>query len=174
MSEVEVESVQLYNSTDEFTGKISFLPSQATHNSLQAHHSHWPTHFERIAHRAVHQMWKTRMQLRKYSRPWSQILSLGQLSRPQTRTGVCSAGISGSGQGISRQLSESQTDIRRDFLHQSRTAKTEKTVVKNENGHSAGLRHIDRDHGFRNHRGQYASSSGRGSAEGYRHMGGKR
>ena len=174
MSIFEVESVQLYGRTDRSTHKDNHLPSQTTHDPFQADYLHWPTHLERLLDRTVHPLWETRMQMRRYRRPWSQILSVGQLSGTQARTRVCVAEIPRAGQGLSGQLSEDQTHVRRDFQYQSRTVATKRQVVKNKNGHPTGGFHFKRDRGFRNHRGKYASIVGRRSAEGDRHLGGIR
>ena len=174
MSAIGVISVQLGNCTDGFDAKNNRVPSKTSHDPLQAHHHHWPAHLERLTDRALHPLRQTWMQVRRYSRPWSKILSVGQLSRPQTRTGVCASKIPRSSRSFSAQLSDGQADLRRDLKYQSRTAATERQVLKNAHGYPAGLFYVDRNHSFCNPRSEYASGVVGRNIGRNRHMGGKR
>ena len=174
MSTIGVISVQLGNCTDGFDSKNSRLPSQTSHDPLQTHHLHWPTHIERLTDRTLHPLRQTWMQVRRYSRPWSKILSVGQLSRPQTRTGVRASKIPRSSRSFSAQLSEGKADLRRDLEYQSRTSASQRQVVINAHGYPAGLFYVDRDHGFCNLRSEYASGVVDRNIGRNRHMGGKR
>ena len=174
MSVIGVISVQLGNCTDGYDPKDNRGPSKTTHDPLQTHHQYWPRHLERLTDRTLHPLWQTWMQVRRYSRPWSKILSVGQLSRPQTRTGVCASKIPRSSRSFSAQLSDSQADLRRDLEYQSRTASSERQVVRNTYGYPAGLFYVDRDHGFCNLRSEYASGVVGRNIRRNRHMGGER
>ena len=174
MSAIGVISVQLGNCTDGLAAKDNRVTSKTTHDPLQTHQHHWPSHLERLTDRTVYPLWQTWMQVRRYSRPWSQILSVGQLPWPQTRTGVCPSKIPRSSRSFSRQLSDGQADLRRDLEYQSRTTATERHVVKNTHGYPAGLFYVDRDHGFCNLRSEYASGVVGRNIGRNRHMGGKR
>lgn len=174
MKDIELSSVQLGNCTDELATNKNIFSSKTTYNPLQTRHHHRATHPKRLFDRAIHPLWKTRMQVRRYFRPWSEILSVGQLPRSQTRTRICSTEIPRSRQGFSRQLSDGQTDLRRDLLYQSRTAATEREVVKNAHGYPAGLFYVDGDHGFCNLGSEYASGVAARSIGSNRHLGGER
>ena len=174
MKDIGLLSVQLGNCTDGFATNKNIFSSKTTDNPLQTRHYHRATHLERFFDRTIHPLWKTRMQVRGYPRPWSEILSIGQLSRSQTRTRICSAEIPRSSQGFSRQLPDGQTDLRGDLLYQSRTAATEREVVKNAHGYPAGLFYVDRDHGFCNLGSEYASGVVARSIGGNRHLGEER
>jgi hypothetical protein len=174
MRAIGVISVQLGNCTDGLSTKNNRVPSKTSHAPLQTHHHHWPTHLERLTDRTLHPLRQTWMQVRRYSRPWSKILSVGQLSWPQTRTGVCASKIPRSSRSFSPQLSDGQADLRRDLEYQSRTAASERHAVKNAHGYPAGLFYVDRDHGFCNLRSKYASGVVGRNIGRNRHMGGKR
>ena len=174
MSAIGVESVQLGNCTDGSTANENIFPSKTTHDPLQTHHHHWSTHLERLTDRTLHPLRQTWVQVRRYSRPWSKILSVGQLSRPQTRTGVCTSKIPRSSRSFSAQLSDGQADLRRDLEHQSRTAASERQVIIDAHGYPAGLFYVDRDHGFCSLRSEYASGVVGRNIGRNRHMGGKR
>lgn len=174
MSAHRIESVQLYRCTDEFTGKDYHLSPQTPNNPFQANHYDRSSHFARLADRTVYPLRETRMQMCRFRRSWPQILSVGQLSRPQAGTGVCCAKISRPSKRVSHQLSDGKAITRRDFQHQSRIVAPERHVVKPPNGYFAGALHVNRDHGFRNHRGEYALHDGQRIADGDRRTGGKR
>lgn len=174
MRAIGVISVQLGNCTDGFDSENNRVPSKTSHDPLQTHHNHWPTHIERLTDRTLHPLRQTWMQVCRYSRPWSKILSVGQLSRPQTRAGVCASKIPRSSRSFSAQLSDAQADLRRDLKYKSRTAATERHVVINAHGYPAGLFYVDRDRGFCNLRSEYASGVVGPNIDRNRHMGGKR
>ena len=52
------------------------------------------------------------------------------ISWTQAGTGLCTPEVRGSSKTISGQLSEGETNIRRDLQHQSRAFKTERNIVK--------------------------------------------
>ena len=174
MNDIGLLSVQLGNCTDGIETSKNILSSKATHDPLQTHYHHRTTHHERLLDRTVHPLWKTRMQVRRYSRPRSEILFVGQLPRSQARTGIYSAKKPRSRQGFSGQLSNSQTDLRGDLQYQSRTAASERNVVKNEHGYTAGPFYVDRDHGFSNLGSEYAPEVAARSIGRSRHLGGER
>ena len=173
MSRIVIESVQLDNCTDEPTGNENIFPSKTTHDPLQAHHRHRSTPREGLVDQTLHTLWQTRMQVRRYPRPWSQVLSVGQLSRPQTGTGICASEISRSTRGVSQQLSDGQADSRRDLEHQSRTATTENYGVKTSHGYLIGLLYVVRNHRLRDHRSEHASTVVGRTVGRNRHMGGE-
>ena len=174
MSVSGVISVQLDNCTDRFTTNENIFPSKTTHDPFQTHHYLWSALLAGLAHRTLHPLWQTWMQVRRYPRPWSQILSVGQLSQPQTRTRICATEIPPASRGFTHQLSDGQTDPGRDLEYQSRTAATERNVVKNAHGYSAELLYVVRNHGFCNPGSEYASGVVGRTIGRNRYMGGKR
>ena len=174
MSWIEVISVQLGNCTDGFTANENLFSSKTTHDPFQTHHYHRPTSLEGFAYQTLHPLWQTWMQVRQYSRPWSQILSVGQLSGSQTRTRICASEISPSSQGFTYQLSDDQTHLRRDFEYQSRAASTERYGIKNPHEYYVELFSVHRDRCFCNLRSEYASGIVGRTIGRNRHMGGKR
>ena len=171
MSGIGVISVQFDNCTDGFAANENLFPSKTTHDPFQTHHCHWPTPLEGLAHQTLHPLWQTWMQVRRYPRPWSQILSVGQLSGPQTRTRICASEISPSSRGFTYQLSDGQTNLRRDFEYQSRAAATERYGVKNPHEYLAELFSVHRDRSFCNLRSEYASGIVGRTIGRNRHMG---
>ena len=174
MSVFGVISVQLGNCTDGFATNKNIFSSKTTHGPLQAHHHHRSALLERLTDRTLHPLWQTRMQVRKHSRPWSQILSVGQLSGSQTRTRIRPSERSSKSRGITHQLSDDQADLRRDLKHQPRAAATQKRVVKNAYEYRTGLSYVLRNHCFCNLRSEYASATVGRFIGRSRHMGGNR
>ena len=174
MSIFDIQSVQLYNSTDGSTGKNNCLSSQTTNDVIQTRCIHWPEHSKGIVDRALYSLRQTRMQMCPYRRPWSKILLIGQLSGPQARTSVCASAISSPSQGVSRQLSEDQTHLRTSLQYQSRIVTPKGEVVRTEHGHPSGGLHFRRRRGFCYRRGKYASVVGRRNVTGDRPLGGNR
>ena len=174
MSVIGVVSVQLGNCTDGFTTNQNIFPSKTPHSPLQTHPHHRSAHLERLTDRTLHPLWQTWMQVRTYPRPWSQILSVGQLSGPQTRTRICASEVSASSRRFPHQLSDGQADLRRDLEYQSRTAATERQVVKNAHGYPTGLLYVVGNHCLCNLRSEYASGAVGRFIDSNRHMGGNR
>ena len=174
MSVVDIESVQLYRCTDESTRHNHCRPSQTSYHAVQARCRHRAPHPEGLSDRTVYPLWKTRLQVCKHCRPRPQILPVGQLSRSKTSTGLRSAEIPRSGQGVPLQLSTDQRIIRGDLQYQSRTSTTERHAVATEHEHLTGFLHFHRDHAFGNHRGRYASRLSPGGTRRHRHWGGTR
>lgn len=149
-------SVQLVNCTDGFDKRYHGRSSQTPNDALQAPHRYRPPGLTGLADRALHPLRKTRMQLRQYSGPWPEILPVGQLSGPSSRTGLRSAALPRSGQTIPHQLPHGKTAPGGDFHHQPRITEAQREVVGPENGRPAGALHFDRHRGVRAHRGKHA------------------
>jgi len=73
-------------------------------------------------HRALQTMWQARMQMRRRSGSRSQVLSVGELSRPAAANGLRPAGVSCSGGRVPRQLPSSPRDLGGHLRDQPRTA----------------------------------------------------
>src|SRR5580658_3888738 len=76
----------------------------------------------RLADRALQALWQARMQVRRRSRPWTQILPFGELSGLAAADGLCAAGGARSDCGVCRQLPPGPRDLRGDLGDQPRTA----------------------------------------------------
>ena len=174
MSLNRVISVQLGNCTDGFATNQNIFPSKTTHGPLQTNYRYRSAHLEGLADRAVHPLWQTRMQMRKYSRARAQILFVGQLPGSQTRTGICASEGPSAGRGITHQLSDGQADLRRNIEHQSRTSATQKRVVINAYGYHTRLLYVFRNRSLCNLRSEYASAAVGRFIGRNRHMGGNR
>ena len=174
MSLYRVISVQLGNCTDEFATNQNIFPSKTAHGPLQTNYLYRSTHLEGLADRALHPLWQTRMQMRKYSRARPQILFVGQLHGSQTRTGICASEGPSTGRRVTHQLSDDQADLRRNIEHQSRTAATQKRVVIHAHGYRSGLLYVVRNRCLCNPRSEYASAAVGRFIGRNRHMGGNR
>lgn len=174
MSKIGVVSVQLGNCTDGFAASQNFFPAKTTNDPLQTHHHHRTAHLERLTDQTLHPLRQTWMQVCKYCRAWSQILSVSQLSRPQTRTGICASEIPSSSRGVSHQLSDGQANLRRALEYQSRAVATEKYAVRNTHGYPAEQLNVHRGRGVCNLRSEYASRIVGRTIGRNRHMGGAR
>jgi len=168
------ESVPLNNGTDGLHKRHDGFSSQTPNNPLQAPHGYWPALLAGVTHRAVHPLWKARMQLRQYRRPRSEVLPLGQLPRPSARTTVRVAALHRSGQTVPRQLPHRKTAPRGDFDDQLGIAEAQRQVVEIVNGRLAGDLHVDRPRGVCTHRGKYAQRAARQGVEPRPDHGGKR
>jgi hypothetical protein len=75
----------------------------------------------RFPHRALQTLWQARMQVCRWSRSWSQVLSFGELPGPAAANGLCAAGVLRADQRVAGQLSASSRALRTDLRDQSRT-----------------------------------------------------
>ena len=129
MRGVKVESVQLYNYTDEHITEKNNLPSKTPNSSCQTNRGDRFADPARLFDRTLHSLWEARLQVRRNSRTWSQIFFIGQLSWSQTRTALCTAKVPETGESVCNQLPEGKTNLRGDLQHQSGALTTERKVV---------------------------------------------
>jgi hypothetical protein len=135
MIRISILSVQLYNYTDGHRKENDSIPSKTSHTSCQKNRTNRFSDSEGLFDRTLYSMWKAGMQMRRYSRSRSQILSFGQLSRPQARAVLCATRVPETGNRICSQLPEGKKDLRGDLQHQSRALKTERKNVKEPDGY---------------------------------------
>ena len=76
----------------------------------------------RFPHRALQTMWQAGMQMRRRPRPRSQVLSVGELSRPAAANGLRPAGVLCSGGRVPRQLPPRPRDLGGHLRDQPRAA----------------------------------------------------
>src|SRR6266566_147425 len=76
----------------------------------------------RLADRALQTLWQARMQVRRWSRPRPQVLSVGKPHGLAATNGLCAAGVSRADCRVRRQLPPGPRDLRGDLRDQPRTA----------------------------------------------------
>jgi hypothetical protein len=89
-----------------------------------------PINPARFPHRALQTMWQAEMQMRRWPRPWPQILSLGQLPGLAAANGLRAAGALCANGGVPGQLPPSPRDPGGDLRDQPRTAAPPRGAVK--------------------------------------------
>jgi hypothetical protein len=174
MRGIEVKSEQLYNCSDGHKKENDSIPSKTSHTSCQKNHSNRFSGSEGFFDRTLYSMWETGMQVRRYSRSRSQILSFGQLSRPQARAGLCTTRAPETGNRICNQLPEGKTNLGGDLQHQSRTLTAERKIVKDSDGYPRCSLDSHRYRCFSNFGSQYAAELFCRSVSRDRFMGGER
>jgi hypothetical protein len=75
----------------------------------------------RLPHRTIQALWQAGMQMCRRARTWSQVLSIGELSRRAAANGLRPAGCSWANGRVSRQLSPKPRDSREYLRNQPRT-----------------------------------------------------
>src|SRR5579859_4374761 len=116
-----VQSDQLYTWSDTNEEQRACRHLEKTPSSPRAPTAPTQGDPTRLADRALQTLWQARVQMRRRSRPWSQVLSVGELPGLAAANGLCAAGISRSDCRIRRQLSPSPQDLRGDLRDQPRT-----------------------------------------------------
>ena len=76
----------------------------------------------RLPHRTIQTLWQARMQVRRRSRAWPEVLSVGKLSRPAAANGLRATGCLRPNSGVSCQLSSKPRDSGNDLRDQPRTS----------------------------------------------------
>jgi hypothetical protein len=115
-----LQSDQLYTWSDGNTKtidrRLAQTPSSAAAPTATARcHPAW------LSHRALQTLRQARMQVCRWPRSWSQVLSFGELSGPAAANGLCAAGVLRADQRVAGQLSASSRALRTDLRDQSRT-----------------------------------------------------
>jgi hypothetical protein len=115
-----VQSDQLYTWSEQIedqahrrlekTPSSSFAPTAPTQSNPA-----------RLVDRALQTLWQAWVQMRRRSRSWPQVLSVGELPGPAAANGLRPAGRSPTDHRFSGQLPPSSRDLRRDQRDQSRT-----------------------------------------------------
>src|SRR5437764_3918341 len=116
-----VQSDQLYTSSDEDAEQVHRRVAQKAGSSA-APTAPTEGNPARLAYRALQALRQTRMQMRRRSRSWTQILFVGELPERTPANGLRAAGAARSGDGVAGQLPPGSRDSRADLGDQSRTA----------------------------------------------------
>ena len=126
-------SDQLYTWSDENRERARYQPEKAPPSALPAVAAAqgspaW------LADRALQALRQARVQVRRRSRPWSQVLSFGEPLGLAATDGLCAAGISHPGCRIHRQLSPSPRNLGSDLGDQPRTPASPGGALKGRYG----------------------------------------
>jgi hypothetical protein len=124
-----VESDQLYTWSDENTeaahGRTAKTPQRSPAPIAPA-----ASDPARFSYRALQTMRQAGLQMRRWSWPWPQILSVGQLSGIAATNGLCAAGIVRTNGGVPVELPPGSRDLRSDLRDQPRTASSSRGALK--------------------------------------------
>jgi len=131
-----IESDQLYTWSDEIT-EAAYRRFAKTPQRSPAPIAPAPSDPARFSYRAVQTMRQAGLQMRRWPRPWTQILSVGQLSGLAAANGLCTAGILRANGGVPVELSPSSRDLRNDLRDQPRTASSSRGALRGCHDRSA-------------------------------------
>ena len=120
MSFVHLQSDQLYTWSDENRNRAFGQPEKTPSGAVAAIAATQGGP-PRLADRTLQALRQARVQMRRRSWPWPQILSFGEPLGLAATNGLCAAGISRSGCRIHCQLSASPRNLGSDLRDQSRT-----------------------------------------------------
>jgi hypothetical protein len=127
-----------------------------------------------LPHRALQTLWQARMQMCRWSRSWSQVLSLGELSRPAPTNGLRPARVLRAGERVPRQLPPRSPDLRGDLRDQPRAPTPSREALKDRHERSAASPpHADRSGTGRRAPRQYACQLARPRSQLDRQRGGQ-
>ena len=166
-------SDQLLTWSDEYTEADHGRPAKAPPSapaSIAAAQSH-PAGFP---HRALQTLWQARMQMRRRSRSWPQVLSVGELSRPAPTNGLRPARVLRAGERVPGQLSPCSPDSGGDLRDQPRAPAPPREALKDRHEQSAlSPPRADRSGTGRRAPRQYARQLARPRPQLDRHCGGQ-
>jgi hypothetical protein len=161
MFRLRLQSDQLYTWSERHAERAHCRIAQ-TSQSSSAPTAHTQCDPARLPDRALQTLRKTRMQMRRRSRSWPQVLSLGQLPGLSTANGLCAARVLRADRRVHRQLPPSPGDLRGDLRDQPRAATAPRGALRNSDGRCTLLAHRTIRNGIRRRApGQYARSLAR-------------
>src|SRR5260370_15698676 len=117
-----LESDQLYTWSDKNAEERTCCYLEKTPPSPRAPATPTQDDSARLADRALQTLWQAGVQVRRRSRPWTQVLRFDELPGIATANGLCAARVSRSDRRVRRQLPPNPRDLRSDLRDQSRTA----------------------------------------------------
>lgn len=128
-----------------------------------------------LAYRTLQAMRQARMQMRRWSRTWTQILPFRKSPGSPSTDGLCASGSLQAGFRASRQLSANQRDSRGDQRDQPRVAASSRGTLRRHHEPAAGhLSCLDRCGGWRRDSRQYVGRLARRGPEEFILFGGRR
>src|ERR1700739_4336724 len=116
-----VESDQLYTWSDRNEEARACCHLEKTPSSAGSPVASPQGNPARLTDRALQTLWQARMQVRRRSRSWPQVLPFGEPSGLAAANGLCAAGVSPPDCRVHRQLPPSPRNLRSDLRDQSRT-----------------------------------------------------
>jgi hypothetical protein len=131
-----VESDQLYTWSDE-NGKRAHCHLEKTPSSPPAPTASTQGDPARLVDRTLQTLWQARVQMRRRSGPWPQVLPFGEPPGLTATNGLCAAGVSRPDCRVRRQLPPSPRDLRSDLRDQPRTAASPGGALKSHHARSA-------------------------------------
>src|SRR6266567_7917625 len=132
-----VESDQLYTWSDKNEEERARCYLEKTPPGPRAPTTPTQDDSARLADRALQTLWQAGMQVRRWSRSWTQVLPFGELPGIATANGLCAARVSRSDRRVRRQLPSSPRDLRSDLRDQPRTAAPPGGALKGHHARSA-------------------------------------
>jgi hypothetical protein len=169
-----ISSDQCYTWSDEYTHEARCCTSQTPQRPC-ASAAAPSIDFAWFSNRAIQAMRQAGMQMRRRSRAWAQVLSVGELSRPAPANGLRAPGGLRASFGISCQLSADARDPGRDLRNQPRVAAPPRgALTRLHEPVSSRPACIDRGAGWRGNSGQYARRLARRKPGGFILRGGRR
>jgi len=168
-----VQSDQLLTWSDENT-KPTHRCTAETPQRSPAPIASAPIDLARFSHRTLQKMRQAGMQMRRRLRPWSQVLSVGQLPGLAAANGLRAAGVIRANGRVPGQLPPSPRDPRGNQRDQPRTAAPSRGALKADYATNAFCPpHADRCGIGRHTPRQYARSLARRRSRGFVHWGGR-
>src|SRR5215472_1854326 len=91
----------------------------------------------RFPHRALQTLWQARLQMRRRSRSWPQVLSVGELSRPAPANGLRPARVLRAGERVPGQLPPRPPGLGGDLRDQPRALTASREALRDRHERSA-------------------------------------
>ena len=130
MRKTPLLSVQLYDCTDTTARRTIHRTPKAQAKHPIEETSVFETPPPRITNQTIQTMRKTRMQMRRGTGAWPEILFISQPTRHKTQTRIHSKGLPGTGRGTSGQLSFVARNHRGDLPYQSRVTASQRSFIR--------------------------------------------
>jgi hypothetical protein len=167
-------SDQLFTWSDEHTNRASCSATQTPPCpcASDAARSIYPA---RLFNREIQAMRQARMQMCRWARTWTQVLSFGELSGPSAADGLRAPRGLWASFGVSRELSSDARDSGRDLRDQPRVVAPARGTLTRQYGPLASRLSItDRRAGWLGSSGQYAGRLARRKPDEFIYFGGWR
>lgn len=125
-------------------GRYSFTHLAQTTRPVAAANARFRHAAEGFAHRALQALWQTRLQVRRWPRPWPQVLPLRELPGSAPANGLRATGRSRRRRGTTGELPPGPRDHRRDLRDQPRTVTPPRGALRGPGEPAAAAHHLHR------------------------------
>lgn len=159
MTKNDVISDQLFNWSDIYEKIFYTVFTQKTKNTCPKTCYHSIKYSQRLFDRALQTLWETRMQMQRWARTWTQILSVNQSTWSETGTGLCALKLSGTSKTAFGKLPASSTYFGRNLQYKSGNITSQRKAVRNTYGYHCQPFNTYRHRNGRNYSCQYAPKS---------------